>query len=374
MQVATVLAQLDHVTDTETGGLVPALHTAVTSVPPGGVVASGYGRSANPGAVAVEELLAKLDGGAVAAAFASGTAAMQAVLSRLRPGDHVLLDTGIYYEFGRIITAFGTRWGVSVDFVDVCDLQAVGQALRPGQTQLVWAECPSNPLWRVPDLAALATLAHGAGARLLVDATAITPVLCRPLALGADLVLHSATKYLNGHGDVLAGILVGIVADDAWSELLEIRTSQGSILPPFEAWLLLRGLRTLAVRMARCSQTAQTIAATLQDHPAIATVHYPGLDKDRHHPLAKAQFHGGFGGMLSFTLKGGESAAIGTCTRLRVFRQSTSLGGPESLAEHRLSTEGEGSLCPADLIRLSIGLEDVTDLLEDLRMALPVSA
>ncbi|MCB8882143.1 PLP-dependent transferase [Acidisoma cellulosilytica] len=370
MHPATVLAQLDHVTDGPTGGLVPALHPALTHVLPGEAAAVGYARSTNSGARAVEALVAKLEGGAAAAAFTSGSAAMQAVLAGLSPGDHVLLDTGIYYEFGRIIVAFGARWQIAVSFADFCELDSVAAALLPGRTKLVWAECPSNPLWRVPDMSSLADLTHAAGAKLLVDATVITPVLCHPLSLGADLVLHSATKYLNGHGDVLAGVLVTADADNIWAELVAARTAHGSILPPFEAWLLLRGLRTLAVRMARCSQTALAIAEALQGHAAIAAVHYPGLADDPHHALARAQFQAGFGGMLSLTLKGGEADAIKVCARLQVFRQSTSLGGPESLAEHRLSTEGAGSLCPPALIRLSIGLEEASDLLGDLRAAL----
>ncbi|MDT7951966.1 MAG: PLP-dependent aspartate aminotransferase family protein, partial [Acetobacteraceae bacterium] len=298
------------------------------------------------------------------------SAVTQAVLATLKPGDHMLFDVGTYYEFASIFVAFGRRWGVAVDRVDLADLDAVGRALQPGRTRLVWLECPTNPLWRVPDIAAVAALAHDAGALLLVDATAATPVLCTPLGLGADLVLHSGTKYLNGHGDVLAGVLVTAATGPAWQEIAAARTQHGSVLSPFEGWLLLRGMRTLALRMERISASCLRIAQALTTHPAVTAVHYPGLECDRWHAIAAKQFTGGFGGMLSFETGETAEAALAVLGRLGVFRRATSLGSTESLAEHRWTTEGPGSLCPPTLIRLSVGLEDPIDLIDDLAQAL----
>ena len=374
MTPATILAQLDHFSDGATGALVPPLHLGVTSRRAGaeGDAASGYGRSGNSAALLVESLMVALEGGAVAAAFTSGAAVAQSMLALLRPGDHVLFDVGAYYEFARIFRAFGDRWGVAVDRVDLTDLAAVRDALRPGQTRLVWSECPTNPLWRVPDIAGLAALAHGAGARLLVDATVATPILCTPLRLGADLVLHSATKYLNGHGDVLAGVLVAAEDGPWWQGLVETRTRHGSVLPPFEAWLLLRGMRTLALRMERASASCLRIAEGLAAHAAVTAVHYPGLPADPWHGMATRQFTCGFGGMMSFETGGSAADALAVCGRFRVFRRATSLGSTESLVEHRLTTEGAGSACPPTLIRLSVGLEDAGELIDDLQRALGV--
>lgn len=376
MHAATVLAQLDHYLDPVTGGLAPSIHPAVTHAPPGdaalrpGSTASRYARSGNSGASVAERVLAQLEGGAAAAVFSAGSSAAQAVLANLRPGDHLVLDSAAYYEFGAIIETFGQRWGVTVARADMCCPEAVRQAMRRGETRLVWAECPSNPLWRVPDIAALAAIAHRGGAQLLVDATVATPVLCRPLDFGADLVLHSATKYLNGHGDLVAGALITAQTGTAWREILASREAHGSILPPFEAWLLLRGMRSLALRVERASQTALKIATTLAAHPGISAVHYPGLLGDPHHELARRQFLDGFGGMLSFEIAGTAADALALCERTAVFRRSTSLGSTESLIEHRRSTEGERSACPDALIRLSIGLEHAEDLIADLQRAL----
>lgn len=376
MHAATILAQLDHCTDPVTGGLVPSIHPGVTNVAASGHaagdhdVAARYARSGNTGAALVERILVQLEGGAAAAAFGAGSAAAQAVLATLRPGDHLLLDAGLYYEFSRMIAAFGARFGIAVTYLDLCDLDSVRLALQRGKTRLIWAECPSNPLWRVPDIAGLAGLAHEHGARLLVDATAVTPVLCRPVALGADLVLHSATKYLNGHGDLVAGALTTARADAQWEEVLAAREAHGTVLPPFEAWLLLRGMRSLALRMERVSTSALMLADRLSRQPRVRAVHYPGLPFNAQHLLAKRQFHGGFGGMLSFELAGSAAEAVAVCARAAIFRRSTSLGSPESLIEHRRSTEGEGSTCPDALIRLSIGLEHPDDLLTDLMQAL----
>lgn len=369
MHPATILAQLDHFDD-PTGALVPPLQLGVTSRPPGSDTASDYARSGNEAARLVERVMTALDGGAAAAAFTSAAAITQAVLATLQPGDHLLYDSGTYYEFAAVFTEFGARWGIAAEPVDLTDLAAIRAALQPGRTRLIWAECPTNPMWRVPDIARLAAAAHTAGARLLVDATVATPILCRPLTLGADLVLHSATKYLNGHGDILAGILVAAARDPSWAAIGHARTRHGSVLPPFEAWLLLRGLRTLALRMERVSASALQIATALAAHPAVTAVHYPGLPNDPWHQTAAAQFHVGFGGMLSFQTGPSATTALAVCAALRVFRRATSLGSTESLAEHRLTAEGRMSACPPGLIRLSIGLEHPADLIADLDQAL----
>jgi len=369
MHPATILAQLDGFED-PTGALVPALQLGVSSRPPGAEAASHYARSGNSAAGLVERVMTALDGGAVAAAFTSAAAITQAVLSTLRPGDHVIYDSGTYYEFAAGIRDFGARWSIEAEGVDLTDLETARGAVRPGRTRLVWAECPTNPMWRVPDIKELADVVHAAGATLLVDATVATPILCRPLALGADLVLHSATKYLNGHGDSLAGVLVGAKDDPVWTAILDARTRGGSILPPFESGLLLRGLRTLAVRMERVSASALQIATALAADPAVTAVHYPGLAGDPWHRAAAAQFSTGFGGMLSFQTGTSAARALAVCGALLLFRRATSLGSTESLVEHRLTTEGPGSLCPPGLIRLSVGLEHPGDLIADLVQAL----
>jgi cystathionine gamma-synthase len=371
---ATRLAGLGHYADPASGSLVPPIPMGVTTTGhgPAGLpdMAGGYVRSGHAAAGLAEALLAGLEGAAASACFGAGAAAAQAVLAGLRPGDHLLLEAAGYYEFRAIIGHFCARWGVALSLVEMTDPAAVAAALRPGATKLLWAELPTNPLWRVPDIAALARLARGAGAQLLVDATVATPLLCRPLALGADLVLHSATKYLNGHGDLTAGVLSCRQRDAGWEALLEQRTAAGSVLPPLEAWLLLRGLRTLALRMEAASRSALRLAEWLVAQPGVTAVHYPGLPGHPQHRLACAQFEGGFGAMLSFQLAGGRAAALRVAAAARLFRRATSLGSTESLIEHRRSTEGEGSLCPDDLLRLSVGIEHAEDLLDDLAAAL----
>jgi cystathionine gamma-synthase len=276
----------------------------------------------------------------------------------------------MYWGLRHWLLSFARPRGLEVDLVDTSDLAALSAALRPGRTKLVWLETPANPTWAIADIAAASRLAHEAGARLAVDGTAATPVLTRPLALGADLVMHSATKYLNGHGDVVAGALVTAQADDLWSRLEALRHDAGAILGPFEAWLLLRGLRTLYLRVERASASAQFLAGHLQEHPNVARVLYPGLPDHPGHAIAARQMQGGFGGMLSIRVKGGEAAAIATAAHVQIWQRATSLGGVESLIEHRASIEGPGTPVPPDLLRLSVGIEHSHDLLADLAQAL----
>jgi cystathionine gamma-synthase len=266
--------------------------------------------------------------------------------------------------------AFCRRWGLELDLFQPGVPGALERVLRPGQTKLVWIETPCNPTWEVIDIAAAAQAAHGAGARLAVDSTVATPVLTRPLDLGADLAFHSATKYLNGHGDVVAGALVSAKEDDFWQRIKDHRVFGGAVLGPFEAWLLLRGLRTLYLRVHHSSDSALRIARHFEAHPKLAAVLYPGLDSHPGHAIAKAQMSGGFSGMLSLRVEGGAETALQAAKACRVFTRATSLGGVESLVEHRATIEGPDSPVPADLLRLSIGIEHLDDLIADLEQAL----
>jgi cystathionine gamma-synthase len=262
------------------------------------------------------------------------------------------------------------RLGHKITFVDMADLGAVKAAIRPSETGLVWVETPSNPLWTITDIAAVAQSAHAAGALLAADSTVATPILTQPLAYGADIVMHSATKYLNGHSDVSAGVLAIAKPNELWMRIRKMRELNGSVLGPFEAWLLTRGLRTLDVRVKAQSKSAEILARRLAKHAAISAVLYPGLADSSGHRIAASQMMGGFGGMLSIRLKGGTRTAISTAANVSIWRRATSFGGIESLIEHRSSMEGEGSVCPADLLRLSVGLEDPDDLFSDLDRAI----
>jgi cystathionine gamma-synthase len=263
------------------------------------------------------------------------------------------------------------RYGHEVTFVDMSDLEAVRAAIIPGKTGLVWIETPSNPLWTITDIRAVSDCAHLAGAVVCVDSTAATPILTRPLDCGGDLVVHSATKYLNGHSDVVAGVIATARKDAVWTRIRDVRQYHGASLGPFDAFLLLRGLRTLDLRVLAQSKTAALLAGRLQVHPAVKAVLYPGLPDHPGHAVAARQMSGGFGGMLSIRL-GNRPEAIAVAARVRLWRRATSFGGVESLIEHRSSIEGEDSPCPDDLLRLSAGLEDPDDLYRDLLQALCV--
>ena len=276
----------------------------------------------------------------------------------------------MYWALRSWLATEAKRWGLRVDFVETDDLAALEAAVRPGETKLVWIETPANPLWTITDIAAAAGIAHRAGARLGVDSTAASPVHTRPLALGADVVMHAATKILNGHSDVVAGALVTARQDAFWARVATIRKGQGAILGPFEAYLLMRGLRTLHLRAAAQAESAQTLALRLSAHPHLARVLYPGLPQHPAHDVAARQMAGGFGTMLSIQVSGGERAAIATAARVSLWKRATSLGGVESLIEHRASIEGLGTPCPPDLLRLSTGIEDGEDLFRDLDEAL----
>ena len=372
----TLAAQAMGAVDSETGALVPPLHPATTyEMHPDGSLTDGraYTRADNPTYDPAEKLLNVLEGGAGCILFASGNAAATAVFQALLPGDHVLVSRILYWGIRKWLAEFAVSWGLDVEFVDVTDLQALQAAMRPGATRLLWLETPANPTWEITDLAATAEIAHAAQVCVAVDNTVPTPVLTRPLELGADLVVHSATKYLNGHSDVLAGAVVTARLDPLWERIRSWRRNAGSTLGPFEAWLLQRGMRTLFVRVRRASETALWLAQKLEGHPALKAVLYPGLPSHPGHEIAARQMQGGFGGMLSIRVAGGEEQALAVAAAARVFKRATSLGGVESLIEHRLSTEGPSSPVPGDLLRLSVGLETPADLLADLTAALDAS-
>jgi cystathionine gamma-synthase len=369
---ATVAAQALGEVDARTKAISPPLHMSSTfERDPDNLYPAGYAyaRAENPAYDQPEAVLARLEGGADAMLFASGMAAATAAFQALSPGDHVVAPKVMYWSLRNWLQSF-MQWGIKVDIVDMTDLDALQRAMRPGATKLVWAETPANPLWDIVDISAASEIAHAAGARLAVDSTVATPVLTRPLVLGADLVMHSCTKYLNGHSDLVAGALVTAREDEYWERLKAVRTQLGGILGSFEAWLLLRGMRTLFPRVRTASAGAQILAGRLAAHPAISRVLYPGLPDFRGHAIAARQMQGGFGAMLSIRLRGGEPAAISTAARVRVWKRATSLGGVESLIEHRASVEGPDTPCPRDLLRLSVGIEDVSDLIADLEQAL----
>ena len=312
-------------------------------------------------------MLAELEHGADAMLFASGMAAATCVFQALAPGDHLIAPRVMYWAL-RDWLAHASH--LNVTFVDMADPNALERSLQPGKTKLLWIETPANPLWDITDIAAASELAHRAGARVAVDSTVPTPVFTRPLEFGADLVMHSATKYLNGHSDLVAGALVTRENDEHWRKLKELRAQLGGVLGSFESYLLLRGMRTLYPRVRLASANAIELAQRLARHSKITRVLYPGLPDFPGHAIAARQMRGGFGAMLSIRVAGGEDAAIATAAHLRVWKRATSLGGTESLVEHRASVEGPDTPCPRDLLRLSVGIENVEDLYADLDQAL----
>ena len=369
----SLLAQAMGRIDATTRAVTPPLHLSTTFIrDPDNAYRSGfvYGRPDNATVREAEEVIAMLEGAAGALVFGSGMSAATALFLSLAPGDHVVAPQVMYWALRNWLKVDAAAWGLAVDFVDATDGDAIARAVKPGATKLVWLETPCNPTWDVSDIAAAADIAHRAGAMLAVDSTVATPLLTQPLALGADVVMHSATKYLNGHSDVVAGALACAREDERWAKVKRVRATLGQILGPFEAYLLLRGMRTLEARLRTQCQSAMTIAQHFATHPRVAQVLYPGLASHPGHALAARQMQGGFGGMLSIRVRAGEQAAIDAAARVQLWKRATSLGGVESLIEHRASIEGEGTPCPPDLLRLSTGVEDVEDLAADLEQAL----
>ncbi|WP_158813966.1 PLP-dependent aspartate aminotransferase family protein [Methylocapsa sp. S129] len=369
----TLAAQALGRIDEKTRAIVPPLHVATTFIrDPDNLYRSGniYGRADNETVREGEAIVAALEGAPSALLFGSGMSAAIALFLGLGPGAHVVAPKVMYWSLRNWLVNEAPAHGVAVDLADADDLNAIAAAIKPGRTKLIWLETPSNPLWGVSDIAGAARLAHGVGAKLAVDSTCATPVFTKPLALGADVVMHSATKYLNGHSDVLAGALAFASDDSLAARIRQIRAAHGMILGPFEAYLLIRGMRTLDLRVRAAAASAFELAQRLSNHSAVSAVLYPGLPHHPNHEIARRQMVGGFGGMLSVRVRDGEAAAIATAARVRLWKRATSLGGVEALIEHRASVEGPTSPCPPDLLRLSAGIEDVEDLWRDLDQAL----
>ena len=372
MKLETLAVHAGRAVEPGTSAVTPSITPSTTferaedgSYPSGHI----YTRSSNPNRQALENALALLEGGAAALAFASGQAAAAAVLQTLSAGDHVILPDDLYHGMRRLVKDVLARWNLKVDFVDMRDPANVVNALR-AETRLVWIETPSNPQLKIVDIARVAAIAHQAGALCAVDNTWATPIWQRPLELGADIVMHSTTKYLGGHSDVLGGALILPENHAALeSQLRTIQSISGAVPSPFDCWLLLRSLPTLPIRVREQSASAAKIAAFLSQHPRVQAVHYPGLPTHEGYEIASRQMRG-FGGMLSFQVGSGQREAMAVAAHLKIFTRATSLGGVESLIEHRASVEGADSPTPANLLRASIGLEHVDDLIDDLAQAL----
>ncbi len=369
----TVAAHALKSADPVTGAVVPPIYTATTyardeTYTP--KLKENYVRAGNPTLWHAEETIAALEQGAAALLFASGMAAIATLTETIPPGAHVVAPDVMYYGTRDWLQRLETLGRISLTLFDPRDPSSLARSLRKGKTDLVWIETPLNPTWDVIDIEAAAKSAHAAGAILAVDATATAAVTTRPLMLGADIVFHSATKYLNGHSDVLAGVLVTRAENARWKDVASLRAKMGSPLPPLECWLLMRGMRTLFVRYRQSSTNALAIARHFERHPKVESVLYPGLASHPGHDIAARQMTDGFGGMLSLLVNGGFDAAKRLCTSLRVVIPATSLGGVESLAEHRKSVEGPASPVPDNLVRFSIGIEHVDDLIADIEQAL----
>ena len=353
--------------------IVPPIHVSTTyergadGAFPGGRI---YSRADNPSYDQAEALIAALERAVGALLFASGEAAAATVFQALAPGACALVPRNMYWGFRKWLLEFAAPWGLAIEFYENASLDDLATKTRARKPRLIWIETPANPTWDVTDIAAASAIAREVGATLAVDSTAATPMLTRPLELGADLVMHSATKYLNGHSDVIAGALATARDDELWQRIKSIRTGGGAVLGPLEAWLLLRGMRTLHLRVAEASANALAIAQRFHGHPRLSHVLYPGLPSHPGHAVAARQMRGGFGGMMSLRLKDGEDAAKAFTAKLAVFKRATSLGSVESLVEHRASVEGPGTTCPTDLVRLSIGIEHADDLIGDIQQAL----
>ena len=367
----TLAVHAGHGVDPSTGAVVDPIHLSTTferdadgSYPHGYV----YSRNHNPNRNGLEAALAALEGGAAAAAFGSGLAAVTAIFQGLQPGDHVVAPNDIYHGTANVLKHLFAKWQVSATFVDMTRLDAIAGALQ-ATTRIVWIETPSNPLLRCVDIAAVADMAHGAGARAVADNTFASPALQRPLELGCDMVMHATTKYLGGRSDVLGGIVVARVDDERFAQVRTAQLYGGAVPSPFDCWLVMRSLPTLPYRMRAHCDNAMKVAAFLAGRAEVSAVHYPGLADNAFHALARRQMTG-FGGMLSFEVVGGKEAAMNVAARVALLTRATSLGGVESLIEHRASIEGPESRTPQGLLRVSVGLEHADDLIDDLAQAL----
>jgi cystathionine gamma-synthase len=370
MKLETLAVHAGQAIDPGTGAVTMPIHLSTTFERDAeGTYSRGfmYTRNDNPNRRALEEGISALEGGQAGAAFGSGTAAAMALFQALSPGDHVLAHVDAYYGTSRLLRDILLQWGLECDFIDMSDLKLVEKALRPN-TKIAWAETPSNPLLKIINLRAVAALVHTKGALCVCDNT-WAPTLQNPFACGIDLILHSTTKYFGGHCDVLGGIVVSKTDNEFFQRVRHIQYCGGAVPSPFDCWLVLRGMRTLPWRMRAHSENAMKVAEFLAQHHQIERVHYPGLSSHPEHALATEQMSM-YGGMLSCEVKGGGERAMNVAARTKLFVRATSLGGVESLIEHRASIEGPGTTSPDSLLRLSIGLEHADDLIEDLDQAL----
>lgn len=371
MRIETLAVHAGHSVDPATGAVVPPIYLSTTfersadgSYPQG----YDYIRSNNPNREALEACLSQLEGGVAAAAFSSGSAASMSVFQALQPGDHVIAPADAYAGTSALLREVLVPWGLEVTFVDLTNPAEVEEAVQPN-TQLIWIETPSNPLLKITDIEKISNIAHQARALCVCDNTWASPIGQSPFKLGADLIVHATTKYLGGHSDVLGGVVVARVEDEFFQRIRTIQRTGGAVASPFDCWLILRGVQTLPYRMRAHSENALKVAEFLKDHPQVEGVHYPGLKQHPGYEIAASQMQL-FGGMLSFQVKGGREAAFAVAGRVKVFTRATSLGGVESLIEHRASIEGLGTRTPENLLRMSVGLEHPDDLLDDLVQAL----
>ena len=371
MRIETLAVHAGHDVDPSTAAVTPPIHLSTTFAREAdGSYRSGflYSRYSNPNRVSLEQCLAQLEGGTMAAAFSSGSAATMTLLQALGPLAHVIIPDDAYFGTIKLARDVFGPWGLDVSIVDMTDLTAVERAVQ-SNTRLIWVETPSNPLLRVIDIAAIVDIAHRADAMCAVDNTWGTPVLQRPLARGADMVMHATTKYLGGHSDVLGGALIARDDSELFQRVISIQMSGGSVPSPFDCWLTMRGIRTLPLRVNAQSVNALALAQFLEQHPQVEAVHYPGLPSHPAHEVACRQMTR-FGGMMSVQVGGDRHESIAIAGRLKIFTQATSLGGTESLIEHRASVEGPATRAPENLLRISVGLEHIEDLKEDFDDAL----
>ncbi|MFT6590629.1 MAG: cystathionine gamma-synthase [Rhodoferax sp.] len=367
----TLAVHAGHAVDASTGAVTEAIHLSTTfERDADGGYSRGflYSRNHNPNRNALEAALAALEGGAASAAFGSGLAAVTAIFQGLMPGDHVIAPVDIYHGTANVLKHLFAKWGVTASFIDMTNLDTIRSALTP-QTKIIWIETPSNPLLQCVDITAIAEIAHHHGARAIADNTFASPVLQQPLALGCDMVMHATTKYLGGRSDVLGGAVVTRFDDAHFAQLRTAQLFGGAVPSPFDCWLVMRSLPTLPYRMQAHCANAKKVAEFLQQHAKVSVVHYPGLQSNSFHAVASKQMSG-FGGMLSFEVKGGKEAAMALAANVEIFTRATSLGGVESLIEHRASIEGPESKTPQGLLRVSVGLENADDLIDDLTSAL----
>jgi len=372
-QDASLLAHAGHYLDTRSGAVVPPIQPSSTYArdEQGELynASRSYARDHSDNSEQAEAVICRLEGGQASRLFASGMAAATAIVQSLRPGQRLVAPTVMYWSLRAWMVDFCNDWGIELAFYDTDDATDLARVVVAKPTHMVWLESPANPTWQVVDIAAAAQVAHEANAQLVVDATVLTPLLCKPIELGADLVFHSATKYLNGHSDVVAGVVTCAQQDQRWQRICSTRAQLGGILSPFSSWLLLRGMRTLHLRVERASSNAQAFAEHFHNHPQVLEVMYPGLPSHPQHNIAKQQCKNGFGGMLSIRFKGGREQTAIIMGKLKLMVRATSLGGVESLVEHRALIEGPTSPVPDDLLRFSIGCEAIEDLIADLERA-----